>query len=252
MSPIALQLGPISIHWYGIMYAISFIAAYFLLHKTSIGSNLNLPPEKKDSLLITIILSVLIGGRLGYILFYNLPFYIENPLKSFAVWEGGMSFHGGLLAVIISLIYFSKKNKLPFLKLTDTAVLIAPLGIFLGRIGNFINSELYGRITNSPLCLNFKTDPENCRYPSQLFEAFFEGLLLFAVLNIFFKNSKPGIISSYFLILYGFFRFQIEFLREPDTQIGLYLNSISQGQLLSLLMILSGLLLLNRLKNKNL
>ena len=248
INPIALQLGPIAIHWYGIMYALTFIIGYFLFQKSWIGAHLKLSSNQKDNLLIAIIAGVLIGGRFGYILFYNLPYYLQNPLKTLSVWEGGMSFHGGLLGVLLAIYLFAKKNKVPLLLLTDTTAIITPIGILLGRLGNFINGELYGRITNS-FCFNFPTDPLNCRYPSQLFEAAFEGLILFLILYFYAKKlfkktpTQNGVITSLFLIFYGIFRFIIEFFREPDQQIGYILNIFTQGQILCIPAIVAGTIL---------
>lgn len=269
INPILLQLGPVSIHWYGLMYVLTFIFAYLFLKKSSLGQKLPLDASQKDNLLIIIIIGIILGGRLGYILFYNLPYYLQNPLKMFAVWEGGLSFHGGVIGTIIAItIYMRAHNrlhphkKITFLPIADIAAMIAPVGIFLGRIGNFINAELYGRISpNGQFCLNFPTDPNNCRYPSQLFESFGEGLLIFTILYIYNKKTKvsdhPGRLGSIFLIIYGLIRFLIEFFREPDSQIGYLLGGpgffqgLSLGQLLSLLTTLAGLFMFFVLKNRS-
>ncbi|MBD3270446.1 prolipoprotein diacylglyceryl transferase [Candidatus Peregrinibacteria bacterium] len=243
IDPILINIGPISIHWYGVMYALTFIIAYFLIHKSRITKSLELDSNQKDNFIITVILGIILGGRIGYILFYNLEYYLENPLKMLFVWEGGLSFHGGLLGVMIALFYFSKKHQIKFLKLSDIVTLIAPIGIFFGRLGNFINGELYGR-TAETFCLYFPTDPENCRYPSQLFEGLSEGLLLFIILYLINKKSpRHGIISAVFLILYGVFRVIAENFRQPDPQIGFIARSLTLGQILSSLMIISGIIL---------
>jgi len=236
-NPILAQIGPLQIHWYGVMYALAFLAGYFYLHHSRQGKSLALTEDQKDLFLVYVIAGVLIGGRVGYILFYNLPYYLQNPLKIFAVWEGGMSFHGGLLAVMLAIILFHKKYKTQLLELCDAIAAITPLGIFFGRIGNFINGELYGRIATQ-FCLYFPADPQNCRYPSQLFEAFFEGFLLFTILFLIRKkNPRPGITSCAFLFFYGIFRIGVEFFREPDVQIGFLPGGITEGQLLSFGMI---------------
>ncbi len=241
-NPILAQIGPVQIHWYGIMYAVAFVVAYLYLHYSKHGKSLPLGEDHKDLFLAFVIGAVLVGGRLGYVLFYNLPYYLQNPLKIFAVWEGGMSFHGGLLAVAAVTIWFSKKHKIKLFELSDVECAVAPLGLFFGRLGNFINGELYGRIApaGSQLCLYFPNDPQNCRYPSQLFEALFEGLLLFLVLWLVRKKypKKPGMVSCAFLFFYGIFRFFIEFFREPDPQIGFFPGGFTEGQLLCFAMIL--------------
>lgn len=246
IDPVMLRLGPLQLHWYGFMYALAFLIAYLLFQYSKPGKSLPLKSEQKDNLLIALIFGVLLGGRLGYILFYNLPYFIANPAKLIAVWEGGMSFHGGLLGVGLVILIYAYKYKLKFLQISDLACFCAPLGIFFGRLGNFINAELYGRISpNNQFCFNFPTDPTNCRYPSQLFEAGLEGLVLFAIL--FFisrRNPKTGQITALFLILYGIFRFLIEFFREPDLQIGYLLGIFTLGQLLCLGMIIAGFVLL--------
>ncbi len=257
INPIIFQIGPVSIHWYGLMYVLAFSFAYLFLQYSKIGKALKLNNTDKDNLLISAILGIILGGRIGYILFYNFNYYSKNWTKIFALWEGGLSFHGGLIGVIIAFliyIHFHNKkssNKINFLKITDITVLIAPIGIFLGRIGNFINGELYGRInkTNS-FCLNFPTEPLNCRYPSQLFEAFGEGLILFIILYLISKKTtKPGVLSSLFLLFYGLIRFIIEYFREPDSQIGYilgqegFLKGLSLGQILSLLTAITGFVL---------
>lgn len=252
INPIALQLGPFSIHWYGLMYAITFLIAYFILKYHRLARKLPLNENQKDNLLVSIILGIILGGRLGYILFYNLNYYLQNPLEIPAIWKGGLSFHGGLIGTIIAVAIYAhlhRKEKHLFLKITDIAVLITPIGIMLGRIGNFINGELYGRVASN-LCLNFPTDPFNCRYPSQLFESLGEGLLLGLFLHLLARNNKisshPGQLSTIFLIAYGLIRFLIEYTREPDSQLGYLLGAagffqgLTLGQILSLLMSLAG------------
>ncbi len=271
-NPIIAQIGPVSLHWYGLMYSLGFLAAYLWLIYSKMGKNLRISAGQKETLLMVLIAGVLFGGRIGYILFYNLSYYISFPLKIFAVWEGGMSFHGGLIGVALALVWFSKKYKVAGLALADTVSSIAPLGLFFGRFGNFINGELYGRIAGNDfisqkVCLYFPADPQNCRYPSQLFESLLEGLLLFIILWLIGKMVRQksthheltnlgatheahvgvqnqGLLSASFLILYGLFRFLLEFWREPDPQLGFILiNFLTMGQLLSALMILVGVVL---------
>jgi phosphatidylglycerol:prolipoprotein diacylglycerol transferase len=242
-NPVIFQIGPIQAHFYGLMYALSFIAGYLFLFYSKPGKNIPLSNKQKDTFVFFIILGVILGGRLGYVLFYNLPFYLENPLKIFAVWEGGMSFHGGLLGVTFFILWVSKKYKIKFLKLTDFIVGVVPLGVMFVRIGNFVNAELYGRIADK-FCLYFPTDPTNCRYPSQLLQAFLEGLILFIIIQLILHKSKtPGVTSSWFLILYGSFRIIAEFFREPDPQLGFIFGFVTQGQLLSAIMVIAGLVM---------
>lgn len=240
-DPVLLQIGPLAIRWYGLMYAISFGGMFWYIARTR---KLPLTPSERENLWLYAVLGVLLGGRIGYVLFYNLSYYFANPLKIFAVWEGGMSFHGGMLGVIFGVLFLCKRTKKSFLKVIDVLIVPIPLTLFLGRIGNFINGELYGRIaTDQKWCLTFPTDPANCRYPSQLFEAFGEGLLLFGFLFFMQKKIKtPGVLSALFLAGYGVIRFSLEFLREPDSQIGYYFGWLTQGQILSSLMVLAALI----------
>ena len=266
-NPILLQIGPVAIHWYGLMYALTFLIAYYILQRSKPGRALPLTINQKDNLLISIIIGIILGARLGYIIFYNATYYLSNPLKILAVWEGGLSFHGGVIGTIIAALLFTgwhKKRhgknpepKISFFQITDIAVLITPIGIMLGRIGNFINAELYGRISpTGNFCLNFPTDPANCRYPSQLFESASEGLLLLIIMfTLARRNHKPGQLSGVFLILYGIIRFINEFFREPDVQLGFIANipglaAITMGQILSAILILVGLITLIAIRKK--
>ncbi|HOO51257.1 MAG TPA: prolipoprotein diacylglyceryl transferase, partial [Alphaproteobacteria bacterium] len=201
--------------------------------------------EDIDEFMTWAIIGVLLGGRLGYVLFYNLPIYIEQPLEALKVWHGGMSFHGGALGVIIALIAFSTLKKISLLRLSDIAVSVVPLGLFFGRIANFINGELYGRVTDASLGMVFPRGGELPRHPSQLYEAAFEGLLLFIILFGLMHVQKirncSGMIAGLFLLLYGLFRFVIEFFREPDVQLGFIFEQVTMGQILCIPMMLSGL-----------
>ena len=198
------------------------------------------------ALITYLIIGIIVGGRLGYIFFYNFSYYLENPLEIFMIWEGGMSFHGGLIGVILLTIIFSKKHKVNSFIFLDLISLVAPIGIFLGRISNFINSELYGKETDLLWSVKFLAIDNLPRHPSQIYEAIFEGLIIFYLLNFLkdkenFKN--PGIISSLFLIFYSLFRFFIEFLREPDLHIGYLLFQLTLGQLISIIFFFSGIIL---------
>jgi phosphatidylglycerol---prolipoprotein diacylglyceryl transferase len=247
-NPIMFEIGPFKAHWYGFMYAIAFLIGYLYLLFSKRGRQLE--GKLADTFVIYIILGVVLGGRIGYMLFYNLSYYFENPAKIIAVWEGGMSFHGGLLGSALAIWLFGKRHNIPFFRLSDIVVSIAPVGLFFAKIGNFINGELYGRIATD-YCLHFPSDPGNCRYPSQLLEAFLEGIVLFlAVYLIGRKTKKPGIVSAAFLLLYGTFRIFIEFFREPDAQIGFLFGFITEGQLLSILMLVGGIVFY-RIATKN-
>lgn len=266
-SPILIQIGPVAVHWYGIMYALTFLIAYYILQKSKPGRALPLTANQKDNLLISIIIGIILGARLGYIIFYNAAFYLANPLKILAIWEGGLSFHGGVIGTIIAALLFvhwhhkhhgkNPEPKISFFQITDIAVLITPVGIMLGRIGNFINAELYGRISPSGnFCLNFPSDPANCRYPSQLFESASEGLLLLIIMFMLVrKHRQPGQLSGIFLILYGIIRSINEFFREPDAQLGFVANipgltGITMGQILSAILILVGIITLIAIRKK--
>lgn len=244
IDPEIIRIGPFSIRWYGMMYLIGFASSYLLVRYQVKKRGLPIPKAVIDSLYTYIILGLLIGARLGYVIFYNLPLYLKEPLEIFAVWHGGMSFHGGLIGCIASCLIFSRRYKIDFWQLSDLLVVTAPIGLGLGRIGNFINGELYGRVTDVPWAMVFPEGGPLPRHPSQLYEFFLEGLSLFLILW-FLKDRvlKRGYLSAAFLFLYGIFRFVIEFFREPDPQIGYILGLITMGQVLSIVMIIAGLLI---------
>ncbi len=245
IDPEIIRIGPLSIRWYGLMYLIGFLCSYLILKKEIKRRRLIVEKDFLENLYFYLILGLLVGARLGYVLFYNLSYYLANPLEIFAIWHGGMSFHGGLLGVILSAWLFTKAKKFDFYTLTDMLVLTAPIGLALGRIGNFINGELYGRISDVPWAMIFPDGGPLPRHPSQLYEAALEGFLLFVILWFLRdKISRSGIISSLFLILYGVFRFFVEFFREPDPQIGYILGFLTMGQVLCAVMIVGGFLLL--------
>jgi phosphatidylglycerol:prolipoprotein diacylglycerol transferase len=199
--------------------------------------------QKFDDYITYLIIGIIIGGRLGYVLFYNFSYYINNILDTFKIWQGGMSFHGGLLGIIVASILFAKKNNQDLYVYTDLVSLVAPIGIFFGRLANFINSELYGKVTEVPWAVTFVQVDNLSRHPSQLYEAIFEGIILF-ILLLYFRNKnfleKPGVISGLFLIIYSVFRFCIEFFRVPDEQIGYLIFNLSIGQIISLVFIMIG------------
>ena len=240
-DPVAFQIFSLEIKWYSLSYIIGILTGWILAKRILIKDN-NLR-EKFDDYITYVILGIILGGRLGYILFYNFDYYLNNIADVFKVWQGGMSFHGGLLGLIIVSVLFAKKNNHnPYIYL-DIVSLVAPIGIFFGRIANFINSELYGKETVLPWGVKFEKIDNLYRHPSQLYEAFFEGLFLLVIL-IFFQKSvsakNPGFISGIFLIFYSFFRFVIEFFRVPDAQLGYVFLNLSMGQILCLIFFIFG------------
>jgi len=207
-----------------------------------------------DDYITYLIVGIIFGGRVGYVLFYNFKYYLENPIEILMVWNGGMSFHGGLIGIIIASKFFSNKHKTNQFIFLDLVALSAPIGIFFGRIANFINSELYGRVTDVPWSVKFVLIDNIKRHPSQLYEAFFEGLILFFILSYFFKKDyfkKPGQISGLFLVFYSLFRFFLEFFRSPDPQIGYLILNLTLGQLISAVFLIIGMLLFFFKKNEN-
>jgi len=249
IDPVAISFGPIEVHWYGLMYLVGFAAGYWLgvMRSASVpGWN----KEQVSDLLFYIALGVIAGGRIGYALFYKGAYYLGNPLEILYIWQGGMSFHGGLLGVLVALFLFARRTEKTFLDVTDFVAPLVPLGLGAGRIGNFINQELWGRATESPFGMIFpRTDPTlTLRHPSMLYEAFLEGLVLFVI--IWWFSSRPrrvGAVSGLFLACYGLFRFLVEFVREPDAHLGyLAWDWLTMGQVLSLPMIAFGLWLMIR------
>ena len=248
-DPVAFQVFSVDIRWYSLSYIFGLIFGWIYCQKILIKDNL----KKKlfDDYILYIIIGIIIGGRLGYVLIYNPIYYIENLKEILMIWNGGMSFHGALIGITISTIIFCKKNNENIFYFLDLVSLSAPIGIFFGRISNFINSELYGRETDVIWSVKFIQVDNLDRHPSQIYEAFFEGIVLFIILNFLYKKSiyRPGITSSLFLIFYSIFRFTIEFLREPDAQIGLVYSNMTMGQIISILTIMIGLILIYFLKD---
>ena len=250
-DPIAFQIMSFEIRWYSLAYILGIVVGWILCKKIFIkNSDIS---EKFDDYITYLIIGVILGGRIGYIVFYNFSYYLDNFLDIFKIWQGGMSFHGGLLGVIVSSYIFAKKNNQnPFFYL-DQVSLVAPVGIFFGRLANFINSELYGTVSDVPWSVIFIKVDNLSRHPSQLYEAILEGLILFIIL-IYFTNknylNKPGLISGLFLIFYSIFRFFIEFFRVPDEQIGYLILSLTMGQIISLVFASIGMAIFY-LKNEN-
>ena len=243
IDPILFSIGFIDLYWYGAMYAISFLLLDYLMKKEVYLGNSNFDIAIIDKILLISIFLLLIGGRLGYVIFYNLDYYCLNFHKIFYIWEGGMSFHGALLGILLGILFISIKDRINFFKLSDFIVVFIPLGLLLGRIGNFINSELYGMPTNGNWGVIFSKVDSIPRHPSMLYEAFLEGLVLFIILkSIYKKKPKAGMLTSLFLIYYAFFRCLVEFVRVPDIQIGyLYKDWFTMGMFLSIPMFLIGL-----------
>ena len=242
-DPVALDIFSLEIRWYSLAYIFGILFGWLLAKKFFI-QKIEIK-NKFDDYLTYLIIGIILGGRVGYILIYNISFYLNNPLDIFKIWQGGMSFHGGLIGVIFLSIIFAKKNNQNSFLYLDIVALVAPVGLFFGRIANFINSELYGTITNVPWAVTFVQVDNLPRHPSQLYEALLEGLFLFLLL-IYFKNkfsNKPGVISGLFLIIYSIFRFIIEFYRVPDEQLGYILLNLTMGQVVSLIFIISGVIL---------
>ena len=254
IDPVFLKVGPLSFRWYGLMYALSFILSYFLIPVMAARKRVKITNQDISDLLFYVALGIILGGRMGYILFYNPVFYLTNPLKVFAVWEGGMSFHGGLLGGTFAGILFCLRRKRSFYELADISVPGVSIGLGLGRIGNFINGELFGRPTDLPWCMIFPEGGNICRHPSQLYQATLEGGVIFLILWwLAKKDLAHGSLFWSLIFFYGLFRFSVEFVREPDAHIGLFLGFFSMGQLLSLPMLLIGLgmiLFLNLRKSK--
>ncbi len=247
IDPVAFALGPLKVHWYGLMYLLGFLAAWRL---ALVRSEKPWSPVKRsqvEDLIVYGAFGVILGGRFGYVIFYNFDKWLADPLWLVRLWEGGMSFHGGLLGVILVLVMYAKKINRPLLSVADFVAPMVPIGLGLGRIGNFIGQELWGRPTDSAWGMVFPNDPDKLsRHPSQLYEAFLEGLVLFAILFWYSRKPRPaGAVGGLFLLFYGVFRFAVEFVRQPDGHIQFDLfDWMTRGQLLCIPMIVAGAILL--------
>ncbi len=250
INPVLLSLGFIDIRWYSLAYIFAFIFGSILIKKLNKKSHKLLSNIQIDRFFIWAVIGVIIGGRFGYVLFYQTNLFFSDPIYIFKIWKGGMSFHGGLVGIIFSIYLFSRKYKIQFFYLSDLVSLVAPIGLFLGRISNFINTELYGRVTDFHIAIIYPLIDNNPRHPSQLYEALFEGFILFIILFFYFiKKPKEyilGKISALFLIFYSIFRFFIEYLREPDYHLGLVFYDFSMGQLLCIPLLLAGFIIFFR------
>jgi phosphatidylglycerol:prolipoprotein diacylglycerol transferase len=249
IDPVALSLGPIKIHWYGIMYLLAFAVAWFLALRNSQRPWSPIKKDQVEDLIVYGAFGVILGGRLGYLLFYSADKWLADPTMLIRIWEGGMSFHGGLIGVAIAILIYSRKYQIAFLGLADFVAPLIPAGLLFGRIGNFIGQELYGRPTDVPWAMIFPADPAQlARHPSQLYEAALEGLVLFFILNLYAQKPRLyGSVAGMFLVFYGCFRFAVEFVRQPDAQFAGQpalleaFNWMTRGQTLCIPMILLGL-----------
>ncbi len=246
IDPVAVSLGPVRLHWYGVMYIAAFLVAWLLGRCRAAQPGSGWTADQVDDLATWAMLGVVLGARLGYILFYDLDTYLADPLEMFRVWNGGMSFHGGLLGVLLAALWWSLRHKKRFLDVTDFMAPLVPPGLFFGRLGNFINGELWGKITTVEWGMVFPGAGELPRHPTQLYEAGLEGLLLFAILWIYSRKPRPlGAVSGLFAVLYALCRIAVEFFRLPDPQLGyLFFGWVTMGQVLCLPLLLAGVLLL--------
>jgi len=254
IDPVLIDLGIFQIRWYSLAYILGIIFGWIYANKIFKNQNIynSTYKSKFDDLIIYLIFGIIFGGRLGYVLFYNFEYYNQNILEIFKIWQGGMSFHGGLLGVIIAIYIFSKKSKTSFFIFSDVVACVTPIGIFLGRVANFINGELYGKISTVPWAIIFPNGGTFARHPSQIYEAILEGVILFILINFlaFKKNLllKPGYISSFFLISYSILRIISENFREPDEHLGYFFSYLSMGTLLSLATLFAGFIIILFLK----
>lgn len=241
IDPVLLHVGPLAVRWYGLMYSLAFLLGWPLLVARAKRWLPRLSQDLLSDLMVWILFGVVLGGRVGYILFYQFDYYLDNPLAMLRVWEGGMAFHGGLVGVLAACVLYSRRHQIACLALADLVAPIAPIGFFLGRIGNFINGELWGRPTDLPWAMVFPGAGPEPRHPSQLYEAGLEGVLLFLLLNWLGRSlHPPGFLLGWFLSGYGICRFLVEFVREPDQQLGILSMGLTMGQWLSVPMVLVG------------
>ena len=244
IDPVIFEVGPVRVGWYGLMYVLGFLASYLLVRYQMKKKDFDLSRAEVENLYFYLILGLMIGARLGYVLFYDLRAYLADPFEIVAIWHGGMSFHGGLIGVLLVGLLFCWKHRKSFWKITDLVIVTAPIGLGLGRIGNFINGELYGRVTQVPWGMIFPKGGPLPRHPSQLYESALEGGVLFLILWLMKDKKLPtGGLLAIFLFLYGIFRFLVEFVREPDAHLGFILGPFTMGQILTFFMILGGIVL---------
>jgi len=250
ISPIIFSIGPIALRWYSVAYLLGIAAAWFFIMRDTKRYNLGLTKENVEDIIFYATLGIILGGRTGYMLVYGRDMLFQNILSFFEIWKGGMSFHGGIIGVIIAIWLCAKKMKYDFLRITDVMCVYVPIGIFLGRLANFVNDELWGRETTVPWAVRFPSGGYLPRHPSQLYEAMTEGLLMFVILLICWRmpkiREKNGFASGLFLSLYGFFRMSMEQFRQPDAQMGFFFKYVTMGQLLSFPLLVLGIYLIVR------
>jgi phosphatidylglycerol:prolipoprotein diacylglycerol transferase len=255
INPNIITIGPLHVRWYGMMYVLGFLASYFLIKQQEKDRHIGLSPRLLQDLMFYLAIGLVAGARLGYILFYqymNFAAFVHQPIEIIAVWRGGMSFHGGLIGTVLAGWWFCRRRGLPFWAVADRAIITAPIALGMGRIGNFINGELFGRPTDVPWAMIFPGGGPVPRHPSQLYEAFMEGAVLFILLWLLRKRSfSDGMMIAFFLFFYGAFRFFLEFFREPDFQLGIILGPLTMGQLLSAAMVGAGILVFLFLRRRD-
>ncbi len=248
ISPIMFSIGPLAIRWYSMAYLVGIVVGWLLVNRNVRINKLGLEKTQIEDLMFYITLGIILGGRLGYAIFYGGAEMWLKPWRLLEIWKGGMSFHGGVVGVIAAVWLFSRKIKYSFLALTDLVVLYAPIGIFLGRLANFVNDELWGRVTTVPWAVRFPAGGYLPRHPSQLYEGLLEGVLMFVVLNLLWQLPKirriHGVVSALFIVLYGCFRIILEQFREPDAQLGFFFGGVTMGQMLSIPLMVGGLAVL--------
>lgn len=250
ISPIIFTFGPLQLRWYALAYLVGILAAWWLTKRNIQKYELGISSAQLDDLVFYTTLGIILGGRLGYVLFYGQGYFWHHPAEILAVWHGGMSFHGGIIGVILGLYAYAVKYHFPFLRVTDIVALYVPIGIFWGRLANFVNDELWGRVTTVPWAVKFPSGGYLPRHPSQIYESLSEGVLMFCILNIAWRYAyvrrHTGLVSALFLIIYTLSRLGMEFFREPDQQIGFLWHHITLGQLLSIPFLILGFYLLHR------
>jgi phosphatidylglycerol:prolipoprotein diacylglycerol transferase len=245
LDPVAFHLGPLAVRWYGLAYMVGFLAGWLILKRLDERWKLGLGPDGRAATVLAAVIGVIVGGRLGYVLFYGAGVYWREPIRILQMWDGGMSFHGGFVGILLAGVWVSRRYHVPFLRLCDAGAIAAPIGLFLGRVANFVNDELWGRATTVPWGVVFPNAGPFPRHPSQLYEAGLEGIVLFVVMLLLARRERPaGEITGWMLTLYAVFRIFVEFFREPDIQIGLLAGGITMGQLLTVPVLLGGLWLL--------
>ena len=247
IDPVIVSFGPVAIRWYALAYVLGLVLGWRYIRLLSKGAISGLESRTADDFLVWCTLGVIVGGRLGYVIFYQPGYFIENPGQIPVIWQGGMSFHGGMLGVIVALFLFARQRKLNPLSVADAAACAVPIGLFFGRVANFINGELYGRASDVSWAMVFPTGGPEARHPSQLYEAFLEGLVTFTILTVlvfvFRFGRRPGLLTGIFLICYSLSRIVVELFREPDAFLGFIFSGITMGQILSLPMLLIGVYL---------